>query len=162
MDVMHPSGTTFLTDSQKGLISSFEAIKYFMFRGWEASNPTDPCSPYDLVVRHPRTNEIKTVQIKTVDKRKRTIKPYGSGKGADKGGRRKKTDYGEIGIDYVIGIEIGTSKAYLYPREFYKSRSSINVDKNPGVDIEFVKERNYKHYKKNQEKIVSLDLCYGT
>jgi hypothetical protein len=110
-----------------------------------------------LLIRHPRTGECYMVQVKTLTNTNRSIPTYSTGSGNDKGSKRERTDYAKCGIHYLIGIDLNTLNAYLYPLDFYKGKRKFSVDKNPSFDIEFITDRGYKNYKKDME-ISTLDL----
>lgn len=158
MNLIPDSYSTYVTAHEKGQIAELTAQKFFIYRGWEMSTPVNTSSPYDLVIRHPRTGEQKLVQVKALTSKNRSIETYGTGNGKDKGSKRRKTDYAKIGIDILFGVDVDNSdNVYLYPLDFYRGKSSINVDKNPSHDVEFITERGYRNYKMFEET-ATLDL----
>jgi hypothetical protein len=157
MNLIPSSYSTFVTDHEKGQITQLMAKTYFIYRGWETSTPENPCSPYDLLIRHPRTGKSLLVQVKSLTSKNRSVETYAKGNGRDKGSKRKKTDYAKCGIDFLLGVDVDTSNVYLYPLDFYRGKSTINVDKNPSFDVEFITERGYRNFKMHEE-ISTLDL----
>lgn len=82
-----------------GVISELTVIRALLSNGWEVSEPTVD-EIYDLVARDPLTKEFKTMQIKTIRRRKDRNNEMvmtgtnGSGKA-----------YQPHDCDYIVGVE---------------------------------------------------------
>ena len=100
-----------------------EALVYtdIIERGWMALTPSSRDSYYDLVVD--LGDRFVRVQVKKLDRNKamHRVVERGNQRVTKKGKVRNTIDYAELGVEWLVGVDVNTKEIYYYALEKYRT-----------------------------------------